>query len=99
MNIFTYSKDVRLPKSLQRAMAAEAESAREARAKVQALRPQHNGCHFQIIFFIEKCCIWNKMPLKYVLEGPIDNKSPLMQIMAWRRPGDKPLPDPMLPRF
>ena len=31
---FTYSKDVRLPVQLQRAMAAEAEAAREARAKV-----------------------------------------------------------------
>ena len=29
-----YSKDVRLPVQLQRAMAAEAEAAREARAKV-----------------------------------------------------------------
>ena len=32
--IFIYSKDVRLPVQLQRAMAAEAEAAREARAKV-----------------------------------------------------------------
>ena len=32
--IFVYSKDVRLPVQLQRAMAAEAEAAREARAKV-----------------------------------------------------------------
>lgn len=31
-----YSKDVRLPVQLQRAMAAEAEAAREARAKVIA---------------------------------------------------------------
>lgn len=30
-----YSKDVRLPIQLQRAMAAEAEAAREARAKVK----------------------------------------------------------------
>lgn len=41
-NVFTYfysfffSKDVRLPQQLQRAMAAEAEAAREARAKVIA---------------------------------------------------------------
>ena len=32
----SYSKDVRLPVQLQRAMAAEAEAAREARAKVIA---------------------------------------------------------------
>lgn len=35
-HIFVYSKDVRLPVQLQRAMAAEAEAAREARAKVIA---------------------------------------------------------------
>ena len=34
--IFNCSKDVRLPVQLQRAMAAEAEAAREARAKVIA---------------------------------------------------------------
>ena len=33
--LFPYRKDVRLPVQLQRAMAAEAEAAREARAKVQ----------------------------------------------------------------
>ena len=32
------SKDVRLPQNLQRAMAAEAEAAREARAKVYILK-------------------------------------------------------------
>ena len=32
--VFFYSKDVRLPVQLQRAMAAEAEAARDARAKV-----------------------------------------------------------------
>ena len=32
--LYNYSKDVRLPVQLQRAMAAEAEAAREARAKV-----------------------------------------------------------------
>ena len=31
------SKDVRLPQTMQRAMAAEAEAAREARAKVTAI--------------------------------------------------------------
>lgn len=34
--IYFFSKDVRLPVQLQRAMAAEAEAAREARAKVIA---------------------------------------------------------------
>ena len=36
-------KDVRLPQSLQRAMAAEAEAAREARAKVIAAEGEHKA--------------------------------------------------------
>ena len=35
-SIFVYRKDARLPVQLQRAMAAEAEAAREARAKVNS---------------------------------------------------------------
>ena len=35
--IFTFRKDVRLPIQLQRAMAAEAEAARESRAKVMII--------------------------------------------------------------
>lgn len=35
--ITQYRKDVRLPVQLQRAMAAEAEAAREARAKVKTI--------------------------------------------------------------
>ena len=37
------SKDVRLPVQLQRAMAAEAEAAREARAKVKDLKSAGPG--------------------------------------------------------
>ena len=33
---------------------------------------------------------------KFVHKGPIDNKSPLIQLMAWRRTGAKPLPEPMM---
>ena len=36
-------KDVRVPESLQRAMAAEAEAAREARAKVIAAEGEHKS--------------------------------------------------------
>ena len=35
--LLMYRKDVRLPQQLQRAMAAEAEASREARAKVKVL--------------------------------------------------------------
>ena len=41
--ICTFSKDVRLPWQLQRAMAAEAEAAREARAKVIAAEGEMNA--------------------------------------------------------
>ena len=37
-----------------------------------------------------------KIPLKFVHKGPINNIPALVQIMAWRRPGDKLLPEPML---
>ena len=36
-SLLIFSKDVRLPVQLQRAMAAEAEAAREARAKVDMI--------------------------------------------------------------
>ena len=37
-----------------------------------------------------------KVSLKFVPKGPINNIPSLVQIMAWRRPGDKPLSDQML---
>lgn len=40
---FFYSKDVRLPIQMQRAMATEAESTREARAKVIAAEGEHKA--------------------------------------------------------
>ena len=47
-------------------------------------------------FFNENCCILIKSSLKYVRKGPIDNNPTLVQIMAWRRTGDKPLSEPMM---
>ena len=41
----------------------------------------------------------NKISLKYVSWGLIDNMSALVQIMARRCPGDKPLSEPMLTQF
>ena len=32
----------------------------------------------------------------FVPQGPINNIPALLQIMAWRRPGDKPLSEPMI---
>ena len=33
---------------------------------------------------------------KFVPKGPISNIPALVQIMAWRRPGDKPLSEPVM---
>ena len=54
---------------------------------------------FKRIFFNENFCILIEISLKFVPKGPIDNNSALVQIMAWRRIGDKPLSEPMLTRF
>ena len=45
------------------------------------------------IFINEKFSMWIQISQKFVPKGPIDNKSALVQIMAWRRTGDKPLPE------
>ena len=37
--------------------------------------------------------------MKHLSKSPIDNKSALLKVMAWRRTGDKPLPEPMLTQF
>ena len=34
--------------------------------------------------------------LNFVAKGPINNIPALVQIMAWRQPGDKPLSEPMM---
>ena len=48
-------KDVRVPEQLQRAMAAEAEAAREARAKVIAAEGEHKASRALRLEFGEKC--------------------------------------------
>ena len=40
--------------------------------------------------------ILNKISLKFVPKGPINNFPALVQIMAWRCPGDKPLSELMM---
>ena len=47
----------------------------------------------------EKFCISIQISPKFVPKGPIDNKSALVQVMAWCRTGDKQLPEPMLTQF
>ena len=40
-----------------------------------------------------------RISLKFVPKGQIDNKAGLVQVMAWRQTGNKPLPEPMLTQF
>ena len=65
------------------------------------LRPRQNGRHFpddffKWIFLNENLWISIKISLKFVPRGPINNIPALIQIMAWRRTGDKPLSEPMM---
>ena len=70
---------------------------------INALRARQNGRHFaddtfKRIFLKENVRISIKISLKFVPKGPIDNIPALFQMMAWRRPGDKPLSEAMMVR-
>ena len=65
------------------------------------LRPRQNGRHpaddiFKWIFLNENVWFLIKISLKFVPKGLINNIPSLVQIMAWRRPGNKPLCEPMM---
>ena len=64
------------------------------------LMPRQNGCHFPDIFkcfsMIKNVWISIKISLKFIIKGPVNNIPALVQIMAWRRPGDKPLSEPIV---
>ena len=71
---------------------------------LNTLRPRQNGRHFaddtfKCIFLNEKVWIPIKISFKFVPKGPVSNIPALVQIMAWRRSGDKPLSEPMLVRL
>ena len=60
---------------------------------INTLRPRQNEPHsaddiFKCIFLNENVRIPIKISLKFVPKGPINNMPSLVQIMAWRRPGD-----------
>ena len=68
---------------------------------LNSLRPRQNGRHFaedifKCIFSNENVWIPIKISLKFVPNGPIKDIPALVQIMAWRRPGDKPLSEPVV---
>ena len=54
---------------------------------------------FKCIFLNENICISLKISLGYVRKVRISNIPALVQIMAWRRPGDKPFSEPMMVRL
>ena len=43
--------------------------------------------------------IYTQIPPNFVPEDPIDNRSALVQVMAWHQTGAKPLPEPMMTQF
>ena len=49
--------------------------------------------------FNESVWISITISLKFIPEGSIDYKSALVQVMAWHRTGEKPLPESMLTQF
>ena len=51
---------------------------------------------FKCIFLNENVWISIKISSKFVPKGSINNIPALVQIMAWCRPGDKPLSEPMM---
>ena len=70
-------------------------------SSINTLRPRQNVRHFandtfKRIFLNENVRISIKISLKFVPKGPINNIPTLVQIMAWRQPGNKPLSEPML---
>ena len=71
---------------------------------VNTLRPRQNGrCFaddlFKCISMNENVWILIRISLQFVPYGPINNIPALVQIMTWRRPGDKPFSEPMMVRL
>ena len=54
---------------------------------------------FKCISLNENEWISIEIPLEFLPKGPINNSPALVQIMAWRRPGDKPLFEPMMSQY
>ena len=70
-------------------------------ASFNTLRLRQDGRHlpddiFKCIFLIESVWISLKISLKFVPKVRINNIPALVHIMAWRRPVDKPLSEPLM---
>ena len=99
-------------KDLERQVKAEVQRVAESKAArtrwdrvgcwwLNTLRLRQHGRHFaddtfKCIFLNGNVRISMKLPLKFDPQGPCNNIPALVQIMAWRRPGDKPLSEPLL---
>ena len=71
---------------------------------INTLRLRQNGRHFadnlfKRIFLSEN--VWNSIKIspRFVPKCPIDNIPALVQMMAWHRPGAKPLSETMMVRL
>ena len=92
---YTYLVGIALRRSACHTIAAS------DKPPISTLRPRQNGRHFaDDIFF---CIFLNKnvwipirILMKFVSKGPINIIPALIQIMDWRRLGDKPLSEPVL---
>ena len=85
----------------ERTAAAENRRTINTWGPVNILRSGQNGRQFpddifKCIFLKENVWISIKISLKFVPKGPINNIPALVQIMAWHRPGDKPLSEKMM---
>ena len=68
-----------------------------AQAAAAAYEPvQKHKVTPSILGWLKNVWISIKISLKLVPKGLINNIPSLVQIMAWRRPGDKPLSEPMM---
>ena len=54
---------------------------------------------FNCIFLNENNKIQIQISLKFIPRSPMANKTALVQVTAWRRIGEKPLPELMMTQF
>ena len=97
--MLTYNQSllVKDPQSCRR----DREAKQDPKIIFNTLRPRQDGRHFSddifnCIFLKENARISLKKSLKFVPKVRINNIPALVQIMAWRRSGDKPLSEPMV---
>ena len=79
-------------------------SMQQALFQFNTLKLRQNRCHFaddtfKCVFLNENVWISIKISLTFVSKGPISYIPALVQMMAWRRPGDKPSSEPIMVRL